>query len=267
MKSRILECRAAWRVTNFGRLERRRGRGFCAEWQRVLKEKRVSDFGWGRAGKVSNRTAVVELVLVRGCCDEGCLLRECNGVGRVNPLTKHFVPYNICMLLEVIERAYWILISQALLATLIIVQVSIPIAVIIFLGYAEIRKRKIGLPRYFLVFLFTALLFPVEEALIGAAAYDTHSAVANYASLLFFVLSIILTVVATVKEKGRCVRCQLRVCGLDLLGDARGADGDFALMRVLCGWVAVSGGRDVVSAAGGRVLRISFSIFIWQGHK
>jgi len=107
------------------------------------------------------------------------------------------------MLLEVIERAYWILISQALLATLIIVPVSISIAVIIFLGYAEIRKRKIGLPRYFLVFLFTALLFPVGEALIGAAAYDTHSVVANYASLLFFVLSIILTVVATVKEKGR----------------------------------------------------------------
>ena len=45
---------AAWRVTNFGRLERRRGRGFCAEWQRVLKEKRVSDFGWDRDGKVSS---------------------------------------------------------------------------------------------------------------------------------------------------------------------------------------------------------------------
>jgi len=107
------------------------------------------------------------------------------------------------MLLEVIERAYWILISQALLATLIIVPVSISIAVIIFLGYAEIRKRKIGLPHHFLVFLFAALLFPLGEALIGSAAYDTHSVLANYASLLFFVLSIILTVVATVKEKGR----------------------------------------------------------------
>jgi len=36
-----------------------------------------------------------------------------------------------------------------------------------------------------------------------AAAYDTHSVVANYASLVFFVLSILLTVVATVREKGR----------------------------------------------------------------
>ncbi len=107
------------------------------------------------------------------------------------------------MLLEVIERAYWILISQALLATLIIVPVSVSIAVIIFLGYAEIRKRKIGLPRYFLVFLFAALLFPVGEALIGAAAYDTQSDLASYASFSFFVLSSLFTVVATFKEKGR----------------------------------------------------------------
>ncbi len=107
------------------------------------------------------------------------------------------------MLLEVIERAYSILIPQALLATLVIVQVSIPIAVLIPLGHAQIRKRKIGLPRHSLVFLFAALLFPVGEALIGSAGYNTESIVANYASLLFFVLSILLTVVATVKEKGR----------------------------------------------------------------
>ena len=107
------------------------------------------------------------------------------------------------MLLEVIERAYWILISQALLATLIIVPVSVSIAVIIFLGYAEIRKRKIGLPRYFLVFLFAALLFPVGEALIGAAAYDTQSVVATNVGLVLLGLSILFTVVATVREKGR----------------------------------------------------------------
>ena len=107
------------------------------------------------------------------------------------------------MLLDVIERAVWILISRALLATLIIVPVSISIAVMIFLGYAEIRKRKIGLPHHFLVFLFAALLFPVVVALIGAAAYDTHSVVASYASLAFLGLSFLFTVVATVKEKGR----------------------------------------------------------------
>jgi hypothetical protein len=114
------------------------------------------------------------------------------------------------MLLEVIEGAYWILISQALLATLVIVQVSIPIAVMTFLGYAEIRKRKTGLPDHFLLFLFAALLFPVGEALIGSAAYDTQSVVAGYASLLFFVLSILLTIVATVREKDR----RLFVCGI-----------------------------------------------------
>ena len=107
------------------------------------------------------------------------------------------------MLLEVIERAYWILIPQALLATLIIVPVSVSIAVIIFLGYAEIRKRKIGLPRYFLVFLFAALLFPVGEALIGAAAYDTQSVVASYASLAFLGLSFLFTVATTIRAKGR----------------------------------------------------------------
>jgi len=107
------------------------------------------------------------------------------------------------MLLEVIERAYWILISQALLATLIMVPVSTSIAVIIFLGYAEIRKRKIGLSYHFLVFLFAAFLFPVAEALIGAAAYDTQSDLASYASFSFFVLSFLFTAVATVKEKGR----------------------------------------------------------------
>ena len=107
------------------------------------------------------------------------------------------------MLLEVIERAYWILISQALLATLVVVFVSIPVAVLILLGYLHIRKRKVGLPSHFLVFLFAALLFPVGEALIGSAAYDTQSDFASYASFSFFVLSVLFTVVATAKEKGR----------------------------------------------------------------
>jgi len=107
------------------------------------------------------------------------------------------------MLLDVIARAYWILISQALLATLVVLFVSIPLAVLIFLGYAQIRKRKIGLPHYFLAFLFAALLFPVVEALIGAAAYDTQSVVADYASLAFLGLFVLFTSVATVKEKGR----------------------------------------------------------------
>jgi hypothetical protein len=107
------------------------------------------------------------------------------------------------MLLEVIERAYWILISQALLATLVVVFISLPVAVLILSGYVQIRRRRIGLPRHFLVFLFAALLFPVGEALIGAAAYDTQSDLAGYASLSFFVLSFLFTVVATVKEKGR----------------------------------------------------------------
>ena len=107
------------------------------------------------------------------------------------------------MLLEVIERAYWILISQALLATLVVVFVSLPVAVLILFGYVQIRRRRIGLPHHFLVFLFAALLFPVAEALIGAAGFDTQSAVASYASLVFFVLSFLFTVVATVKGKSR----------------------------------------------------------------
>ena len=107
------------------------------------------------------------------------------------------------MLLEVIERAYWILISQALLATLVVVFVSLPVAVLILSGYVQIRRRRIGLPHHFLVFLFAALLFPVGEALIGAAAYDTQSDLASYASFSFFVLSSLFTVVATFKEKGR----------------------------------------------------------------
>ena len=65
MKSRILKAAAAWRVTNSGRWKRGGGRGFCAEWQRVLKEKRVSDFGWDRARKVSSRARLVASVLVR----------------------------------------------------------------------------------------------------------------------------------------------------------------------------------------------------------
>ena len=107
------------------------------------------------------------------------------------------------MLLEVIERAYWILIPQALLATLIIVPVSISIVVMIFLGYAEICKRKIGLPHHFLVFLFAALLFPVGVALIGAAAYDTQSIVASNASNALLGLSFLFTIFATFTEKGR----------------------------------------------------------------
>jgi len=99
--------------------------------------------------------------------------------------------------------AYWILISQALLATLVVVFVSLPVAVLILFGYVQIRKRQIGLPHHFLVFLSAALLFPVAEALIGAAAFDTQSAVASYASLVFLVLSFFFTVVATIKEKGR----------------------------------------------------------------
>ena len=107
------------------------------------------------------------------------------------------------MLLEVIERAYWILIPQALLATLVVVFVSLPVAVLILFGYVQIRRRRIGLPHHFLAFLFAALLFPVVESLIGAAAYDTQSDLASYASLSFFVLSFLFTVVATIKEKGR----------------------------------------------------------------
>ena len=104
------------------------------------------------------------------------------------------------MLLEVIERAYWILISQALLAALIIVPVSIAI---IFLGYAEIRKRKIGLPHHFLVFLFAAFLFPVAEALVGSAAFDTQSDLATNASQVILGLSFLFTVAATLRAKGR----------------------------------------------------------------
>ncbi len=81
--------------------------------------------------------------------------------------------------------------------------VSLPVAVLILFGYVQIRRRRIGLPHHFLVFLFAALLFPVAEALIGAAGFDTQSAVASYASLVFLVLSFFFTVVATVKEKER----------------------------------------------------------------
>lgn len=104
------------------------------------------------------------------------------------------------MLLEVIERAYWILISQALLATLVVVFISLPVAVLILSGYVQIRRRKIGLPHHFLVFLFAALLFPVGEALIGAAAYDTQSDLADYASLSFFVLSFLFRTCATISK-------------------------------------------------------------------
>jgi hypothetical protein len=52
-------------VTNIRRWERGGGRGFCAEWQRVLKEKQVADFGRDRDRKVSNRARLVASVLVR----------------------------------------------------------------------------------------------------------------------------------------------------------------------------------------------------------
>jgi hypothetical protein len=77
MKPRILDGRS-----------RRAGDEFCGKRQRVLKEKRVSDFGRDRDRKVSNRARLVAWVLVRrlgvaGRCGWGCLLRECNRVGRV----------------------------------------------------------------------------------------------------------------------------------------------------------------------------------------
>jgi hypothetical protein len=107
------------------------------------------------------------------------------------------------MLLSLVAIAYWILILVALPASVGTIFISIPIAVIIFLGYRQIRKRKIGLPNRFLGFLFAALLFPVGVALIGSAAYDTHSEVATNASLLLLGLSFLFTVAATVRAKGR----------------------------------------------------------------
>ena len=91
-RSRILEDevtnfgrpRPLVRVTNIGRLERRRGRGFCAEWQRVLKGKQVSDFGWDRARKVSNRAAYgVGFGAAVAQDGEGgrCLIRRLGGGG------------------------------------------------------------------------------------------------------------------------------------------------------------------------------------------
>jgi hypothetical protein len=87
------------------------------------------------------------------------------------------------------------------------------------------------LPHHFLVFLFAALLFPVAEALIGAAAYDTQSAVASYASLVFLLLSFLFTVVATIKEKGRR---RLRVRDLDFLGVVRNANVDCEQLALGC---------------------------------
>ena len=113
-----------------------------------------------------------------------------------------FLPYNKRMLLDVIARAYWILL-QAFLTSLVTIFISVPIAVLIVLGYAQMRKRKIGLPRGFLSFLFATLLFPMSEALIGAACYDTQDVVASNVSILLFGLSILFTVAATFTEKGR----------------------------------------------------------------
>jgi len=107
------------------------------------------------------------------------------------------------MLLEVIEGAISILIFQALLMTLVVVYVSIPVAVIIFLGYRQIRKRKIGLPHHFLLFLCAALVFPVGEALIGSAAFDTQSDLATNASQVILGMSFLFTVAATLRAKSR----------------------------------------------------------------
>ena len=107
------------------------------------------------------------------------------------------------MLLEVIEGAISILIFQALLMTLVVVYVSIPVAAVVFLGYQQIRKRKIGLPHHFQLFLFVALLFPMGEALIGSAAFDTQSVLATNASQIILGLSFLFTVAATVRAKGR----------------------------------------------------------------
>jgi hypothetical protein len=107
------------------------------------------------------------------------------------------------MLLEVIERALGYLIAQALLMTFGVVLISFPALVLILLGYVQIRSRKIGLPHHFLVFLLAAFLFPVGEALIGSAAYDTQSEVATNVSLLLLGLSFLFTVATTVTAKGR----------------------------------------------------------------
>jgi hypothetical protein len=92
---------------------------------------------------------------------------------------------------------------ETLLLSLATVFISVPLAVIILLGYLRMYKRKIELPKRFLSFLFAALLFPVGEALIGSAAYDTQSAIARNTSLLLFGLSIVFALVATVTKKGR----------------------------------------------------------------
>jgi hypothetical protein len=107
------------------------------------------------------------------------------------------------MLSEVIENAIWILIPQALLMTLVVVYVSIPVAAIVFLGYRQIRKEKMGLPHHFLLFLCAALVFPVGEALIGSAAFDTQSDLATNASQVILALSFLFTVAATLRAKGR----------------------------------------------------------------
>ena len=107
------------------------------------------------------------------------------------------------MLLNFIGLAYWILILVALPMSVGTIFISVPIAALIFFGYAQIRKRKVGLPKGFLSFLLAASLFPVAEALIGAAAYDTQSVVASNVGLVLFGLSILFTVVATAREKGR----------------------------------------------------------------
>jgi uncharacterized membrane protein YhiD involved in acid resistance len=107
------------------------------------------------------------------------------------------------MILEVIEGAISILIFQALLMTLVVVYDSIPVAGLIVLGYLQIRKRKVGLPNHFLVFLFAALLFPVGEALIGSAAFDTQSDLATNASQVILGLSFLFTVATTIRAKGR----------------------------------------------------------------
>jgi hypothetical protein len=107
------------------------------------------------------------------------------------------------MLLSLVAIAYWILILVALPASVGTIFISIPIAVIIFLGYRQIRKRKIGLPNRILGFMFAALLFPVGVALIGSAAYDTQSVVASDVSLAFLGLSFVFTIFAAITEKGR----------------------------------------------------------------
>ena len=92
---------------------------------------------------------------------------------------------------------------QTLLLSLVTIFISIPLALIILVGYLQMRKRKIRFSKQFLIFLCAALIFPTGEALLGAACYDTHSEVATNASSLLFGLSFLLTVAATVKESGR----------------------------------------------------------------